>query len=191
MAKALKQMLAAQLLGALKGSDGAVFVDPGPMTVEQVTRLRGVLRQKAGGARLRRLHNRTARAAFKEAGWPDTVGTVLKGATAVVYGGEGTTTIAKTLAEATKADKTLPLKVKGAVSEGEFYDAKSVAQTLAKLPDKKTLRAMLCGAILGPARGLAVVLAAPASGVVRGVQARVEKGGGETPAPAVSESPGT
>ena len=175
MAKILKQMLANQLLGALKGADGAVFVDPGPMTVEQTTRLRGVLRTKAGGARIRRIHNRTARAAFQQAGWPAKLAGVLKGTTAVVYGGEGTPTIAKTLVEWARTDKTLQMK--GAVSEGEFYDAKSVSQTLARLPDKKTMRAMLCQALLAPARGLAVALAASGGGIARATKARVEKGG--------------
>ncbi len=175
MAKILKQMLASQLLGALSGSDGAVFVDPGPMTVEQTTKLRGVLRTKAGGARIRRIHNRTARAAFKGAGWPEKLAAILKGTTAVVYGGEGTPTIAKALSEWSRTDRKF--QVKGAVSEGEFYDAKAVHQTLARLPDKQTMRAMLCQALLAPARGLATALAASGGGLARVTQARLDKGG--------------
>jgi large subunit ribosomal protein L10 len=99
---------------------------------------------------------------------------VLKGPTAIVYGGEGPNAIAKTLAEWSKQDKTLV--VKGAVADGEFYDAKGVA-ALAKMPDKNTLRAMLLTGVLGSARGLATVLAAPGAGLARVLQARIDKQG--------------
>ena len=92
MAKVLKQLLASQLRKAVHGSEGAIFVNLGPMTVEQNMKLRGFLRQKAGGARLRVLHNRTARVALKEAGYPAKVDSILKGPTAAIFGGDGTGT---------------------------------------------------------------------------------------------------
>ena len=174
MAKQLKTLLASQLLGAIRGSEGIVLVSTGPMSVEKATELRAALRKKAGGARLRVIHNRTARAAFKSAGYPEQVATALKGPTAVVYGGESAPSMAKTLVEWMRTDRAFTLK--GAVSEGEFFDGKGT-QALAKLPDKKTLRAMLCGALLGPARGLAATMAANYGGVARVVQARVDAGG--------------
>ena len=173
MAKVLKQLLAAQLLKAVHGADGAIFVNLGPMTVEQNMKLRGILKQKAG-ARLRVLHNRTAKVALKNAGFPDKVGTILKGPTAAIFGGEGATVIAKTVIEWMRTDKALV--VKGGVADGEFFDAKGV-QALARLPDKQTLRAMLAGAIAGPARGIAVILAAPGASLARVFQARIDAKG--------------
>ena len=172
MAKVLKKLLASQVLSAVKDADGAVFVNVSPMSVELSTRLRGFLAAKAGGARLRVLHNRTAKAALKDKGWPAKVSDILKGPTAMVYGGEGATVIAKTLAEWSRQDKTLV--VKGAVADGEFFDAKGVA-ALAKMPDKRTLRAMMLQGILGPARGLAVLLQAPGVGLARVLQARIDQ----------------
>ena len=174
MAKVLKQLLAAQLLKAVQGTDGAVFVNLGPMTVEQNMKLRGILRSKAGGAKLRVLHNRTSKVALKEAGFPSKVETILKGPTAAIFGGEGTTAIAKTVVEWTRTDKTFVIK--GAVSEGQFLDAKGVT-ALAKLPDKKTLRAMLAGAVSGPARGVASVLAANGASLARVLKARIDAKG--------------
>lgn len=176
MPKQLKQLLAKQVVGALHGHTGAVFVNVAAMTVEQSTSLRGLLAAKAGGARLRVLHNRTARAALRSAGWPSKVEAILKGPTAVVYGGEGPSSIAKTLGEWSRTDKTKSLVLKGAVAEGEFFDAKGVL-ALAKMPDKLTLRAMLAQAILGPSRGLAVALAGNAAGLARVTQARIDKQG--------------
>ena len=184
MAKVLKQMLASQLLKALSRSDGAVFVDLGPMTVEQSSRLRGVLLQKAGGARLKIIHNRTARAAFREAGWPPKLETILKGPTAVAYGGEGAPTIARTLTEWKRGDRNIVLALKGAVTEGEFYDAKG-ATALARLPDKRTVRAMTAQALLAPGRGLAVAIAGTGAGLARVLKARIDAQG-FAPDPAAS-----
>src|SRR5262245_35518056 len=167
-------MLSTQLQEAVKGSDGAVFVNLGPMTVEQNMKLRGVLRSKAGGARLRVLHNRTARVAFKEAGWNEKIATVLKGPTAAIYGGDGAAAIARTIVEWTRTDKAMVLK--GALAEGEFFDAKGV-KALATMPDKQTLRGMLAGAIAGPARGVASVLAASGASLARVMQARIDAKG--------------
>lgn len=174
MAKVLKKLLAKQVKDAVVDSDGAIFVNLGPMTVEQNMRLRGILRTKAGGARLRVLHNRTAKVALKEAGWPAKVETILKGPTAAVFGGEGATKIAKTILEWARTDKGLV--VKGGVADGEFFDAKGV-QALAKMPDKQTLRAMLAGAISGPARSIASVVAASGGGLARVLQARIDAKG--------------
>jgi large subunit ribosomal protein L10 len=174
VAKELKRLLSSHLRDALRDSPGVVLVNLGPMTVEKSSELRKFLRGKANGARLRVVHNRTARVAFKEIGYPDTVGGALEGPTAVAYGGDGAPSIAKSLVEWARTDKALVLK--GAVAEGEYFDAKGV-QALARLPDRKTLRAMLCGAILGPGRGIAAALAATYGGVARATQARVDAGG--------------
>jgi ribosomal protein L10 len=175
VAKVLKKLLASQVLAALKGVDGAVFVNVAPMTVELSSRFRVFLAQKAGGARLRVLQNRTAKKAFADAGWPAKVADVLRGPTAVVFGPEGTAAVARSLLDWVRQDKTLV--VKGAVAEGEFYDAKAVTATLARMPDKHTLRGMLVGGILGPARGLAVALSAPGASIARALKARIDKGG--------------
>jgi large subunit ribosomal protein L10 len=174
VAKVLKQLLAKQVKDAVAGSEGAIFVNLGPMTVEQNMRLRGILRTKAGGARMRVLHNRTARIALKEAGFPPKVDTILKGPTAAIFGGEGASKIAKTILDWARTDKGIVIK--GGVADGEFFDAKGVT-ALAKMPDKQTLRAMLAGAISGPARGVAVVLAAPGASIARVLQARIDAKG--------------
>jgi large subunit ribosomal protein L10 len=174
VAKQLKQFLASQLLDAIRDQNGVVLVNLGPMTVEKSSELRRHLRVKSNGARVRIVHNRTAKVAFREAGFPDRAATALSGPTAVVFGGDGPSSIAKSLVEWTRTDRAMVLK--GAVSEGEFYDAKGV-QALARLPDRKTLRAMICGAILGPARGIAAATNATYAGLARATKARVDAGG--------------
>jgi large subunit ribosomal protein L10 len=175
VAKILKQLLASQVAAAVKDADGAVFVNVAPMTVEVSTRFRDFLVKKAGGARLRIVHNRTAKKALETAGWPAKVSGVLRGPTAIIFGGDGPAVIAKSLTEWVRQDKTLV--VKGAVAEGEFYDAKGVTQTLARMPDKRTLRAMILSGVLAPGRGLATAVAAPGASIARALKARIDKNG--------------
>ena len=64
MARVLKEMLIAGYGKDLAGSNNLIVVDPGNMTVERTREFRRDLREKAGGAKVRVIHNRTARRAF-------------------------------------------------------------------------------------------------------------------------------
>ena len=98
MAKALKHMLAAELEADLRENPGMLLVDPGPMTVEAVQGFRTDLREKAGGARMRVIHNRTARYAFDNL-FDDADGLTaeLIGPSAVAFGGAGPIAIARVI----------------------------------------------------------------------------------------------
>src|SRR5262245_7471423 len=103
MAKSLKTMLTSQLQKDLATTTGCLVLDPGPMTVEGAMAFRKELREKAGGARLRVLHNRTARHALEGAwlkgGENKPLRGMLKGSCAVAYGGAGPVPIAKVVVE--------------------------------------------------------------------------------------------
>ena len=175
MAKALKTMLRSQLEQELAGTNGCVVLETGPMTVEGVSAFRKELREKAGGARLRVIQNRTARLAL-EAAWlkggenPPLRG-MLRGPTAIVFGGGGPVPIAKVVVEYRKKFK--PLQVKGAVADGEVLGPKD-AEGLARLPGLPELRGMTVGLLASPARGLVGSMHAVLAGLVRVVQARVD-----------------
>jgi large subunit ribosomal protein L10 len=179
MAKALKLMLSAQLQDALKDSaSGLMVIDPGPMTVESAMEFRKDLREKAGGARLRIVHNRTARAAMQSLQYEDSgddVRTMLAGPSAVVYGGDGPIPIARVVRDWRL--KLKKLKIKGAVADGEVMSRED-AEGLADMPDLHQLHGMLAGAIASPARGIAASLAAMLSGMARVIQAHVDEQGG-------------
>ena len=195
MAKALKHMLASQLGEELEKSPaGLMVVDPGGMTVEKVEAFRGDLREKAGGARLRVIHNRTARVAIREQGYQGDVeglNATLAGSSAVVYGGDGPIPIAKVVRDWSKKHKAL--KVKGAIADGEVL-LEDDARALADMPDLEQLKGMLAGLILGAARGIAVSLQGVYGGLARCIQARLDEGGfggaaEEAPAEAPAEEP--
>ena len=175
MAKALKRMMVAEYEQALDGLDGVIVLDPGPMTVEASQEFRRDLREKAGGARLKIIHNRTGRLALKEALFgddPSVLQEALQGPSAIAYGGDGPIPIAKVLREWKRKFK--PLRVKGAVSEGEILGAVE-AESLADLPDVDQMRAMLLSTVLAPARGIAASLQAVYGGIARSLQARIDK----------------
>lgn len=188
MAKALKHMLASQLEADLDTSPaGLMLIDPGFMTMEANEAFRKDLREKAGGARMRVIHNRTARVAIGARGWDgdvDGLTSTLSGPSAVVYGGDGPIPIAKVVRDWGRKQKDL--KVKGAIADGEILlDAD--AKALADMPDLEQLKGMLAGAIIGTARGIAVSLQSVYGGLARCLQARVDESGEEAGAEEAAE----
>lgn len=175
MAKALKRMLASQLQDDLGDTGGVIVLDPGSMTVESSEGFRTDLREKAGGARLRIIHNRTARVAFRSMWFEDgneTLESMLTGPTAIVYGGDGAIPIAKVVRDWRKKWKTL--QVKGAVTDGEVLE-KPDAEALADMPDLHQLKGMMLGTIIGAPRGIAVSMAGVYGGIARCLQAKIDK----------------
>jgi len=170
MPNELKQMMAEELRRDLETSPNVLVIGLLPMDAAGTFELRGRLRAK--GARLRVVHNRTSRHALDEAKRP--LGAFFKGATGLtlVPGAEPDMgAVAKALLEIAKLKK---IEIRGGLVEGQILD-KGGVELLARSPDKKTLRAMMCGAILGPARGLAGALNAVTAGLARCLNARIEK----------------
>jgi len=177
MAKALKRMMVAEYARELSELDGVIVLDPGPMTVEANEGLRRDLREKAGGARLKIIHNRTGRLALEQTLFgtaPEALKEALRGPSAIVFGGDGPIPIAKVLREWKRKLKLL--RVKAGVAEGEVLAADEV-DGLADLPGMPQLRGMLLSTVLAPARGIAASLQAVYGGIARALQARVDKEG--------------
>ena len=184
MAKALKRMMVSEYEKVLDDVDGLIVLDPGPMTVEANQAFRKDLREKAGGAKLQVVHNRTVRIALEKAFYgeqPEALDEMLKGTSAIVFGGDGPIPIAKVLREWKRKFKSL--RVKGGVSEGEVLGAVD-AEGLADLPSGDELRAMLLSTVQGPSRGIVGSLAAVYGGIVRALNAHVEQEGGGDGGPA-------
>lgn len=179
MAKALKHLMVAEYSRAIQAAGGVIIVDPGPMPVERAEALRKDLRELAGGARIKVVHNRTVRRALEGTlygGHAEALAPVLRGRSAIVFGGAGPISIARVLRDWKRKYK--PLHLKGGVAHGEILDGAGV-DGLADLPDLPQLRGMLLAALIGPARGLAVSLQAVYGGIARALQARIDKAGGE------------
>ncbi len=179
MPKELKRMMAEELRRDLEGSPNLLVIGLNPMDAAATFDLRSKLRAK--GARLRVIHNRTSGHALDEARRP--LADLFERATGLtlVPGDEPDMgSVAKTLVEVARKKQ---IEIRGGFVEGQVLD-KSGVELLARSPDKKTLRAMMCGALLGPARGIAGALNAVTAGLARCLNARIEKMPAEAPAPA-------
>lgn len=152
-----KEELVAELTTKINESVAGVIVDYKGISVLNDTKLRKELRE--AGIEYRVIKNNILARAAKEAGYEEMTG-VLVGTTAFAISKTDPIAAAKILnkyAEGSKGKYTL----KGGFMEGKVLDAKGV-ESLAKLPGKPELLTMLCMALNGNIRGLAVALNAVA-----------------------------
>ncbi|MBQ9238910.1 MAG: 50S ribosomal protein L10 [Treponema sp.] len=131
-----------------------IFTDYRGLTMEQITRLRGKLREK--NSALKVVKNNFARIAFESMSI-DAVGDYLTGPTAIAMAKEDSNEIAKILFDFAKDAPALT--VKGGIIEKEIYDGAKI-EAFSKVPGKKQLISMLMSAINGPARQLAATIKA-------------------------------
>ena len=188
MSKALKHMMVAEYTRDLQDAGAVIILDPGPMSVEKSEAFRKDLREQAGGARLKIIHNRTARRALEETLYgeqPEALDEPLRGRSAIVFGGESPILVAKVVRDWRRKFKAL--KVKGGVALGEILDANGVAE-LADMPSLPELRGMLASAIIGSARGIAASLEGVYGGLARVIQAHIDEQGG-VPDEALADAP--
>lgn len=162
----------------VKASSAFIFTEYRGLKVEQITELRKKLRENACTYKV--VRNNFARIAFEDADIKD-VDSWLTGPTALAMISEDANLAAKTLFEYAKDAPALVIK--GAVVDGEIYDAKQI-EAFSKLPGKKDLIAMFMSTVN-----------ATTSKFVRTLQAIVDKGGPEggaqagAPAEAKAEAP--
>ncbi len=152
-----------------------IFADYRGLTVEQITALRGKLREKDSAIKV--IKNNFARIAFEGMDAKD-VAEYLTGPTAITMAKQDSNETAKVLFDFAK--EAPALKIKGAYVNKEIYDAAKI-EAYSKVPGKKQLISMLMSAINGPAQKLAATL-----------QAYIDKKsaeGGETAAPAADAAP--
>lgn len=146
----------------VKASSSFIFTEYRGLKVEQITELRKKLRENACTYKV--VRNNFARIAFEDADIKD-VDSWLTGPTALAMIAEDANLAAKTLFEYAKDAPALVIK--GAVVDGEIYDAKQI-EAFSKLPGKKDLIAMFMSTVN-----------ATTSKFVRTLQAIVDKGGPE------------
>jgi large subunit ribosomal protein L10 len=170
MVQEIKQAMAEELREQLEASPNVLVVGVVAMDAGANHALRTTLRSH--GARLRVIHNRASRFALDEA--RRDLGAFFVGPTALTFVDRedpDMVVIAKTLVDAEKKKK---LEVRGGFVDGEVLDQAGV-RFLAASPDKPTLRGMLAGVIVGPARGIAVALQGVGAGLARCLQERIDQ----------------
>lgn len=154
--QAAKTQAIADIKARFDAASDYIFTEYRGLTVEQITALRGQLRAK--GCSYKVVKNNFARIAFEEMKKAD-VSSYLLGPTAVALSSDETNSIAKILFDFSK--ETPALVIKGALIDGEIYDAKKI-EAFSKLPGKKELISMFMSALQATTSKLARTLQAVA-----------------------------
>ncbi|ULQ59305.1 50S ribosomal protein L10 [Brucepastera parasyntrophica] len=152
----VKTAAISEIKGQLDAVSDYIFTEYRGLTVEQITNLRGQLREK--GCSYRVVKNNYARIAFKDLEKSD-VSNYLVGPTAIALTSEEANAVAKILFDFSK--EAPALIIKGALIDGEVYDAAKI-EAFSKLPGKKDLIAMLMSAMNATTSKLARTLQAVA-----------------------------
>lgn len=175
MPNLVNRLLDQEYQRALGSARGMVILTVSGQTMEQNETFRDQLAEK--GVRMRVVRNTLARRVLAGRGF-ELGAETFSGTVAICYGEAEAAIHAAKLLSKPDAKKIGKLVVRGGVLEDEFLDAKDTL-ALADVPDKQTLRAQLVGCIQGPSRSIASLLAANQGGLVRLVQARNDKQGGQ------------
>lgn len=141
------------------------------ITVDETAALRKSLAEQA--AEYHVVKNTILNQAASGRQFPEELGELLTGPTAIVVGGENPSEVAKIIAKFEK--DTSKIEVKAAVLDGNFLSSEDVV-ALSKLPSLDALRAQFLGLISKPAQQMVMVLAAPVQQVVNVLQAKADQG---------------
>jgi large subunit ribosomal protein L10 len=145
-----------------------IFTDYRGLTVEQITDLRGKLREKS--AEYRVMKNRYAKLAFEQLEMGG-VSQFLVGPTAIALLKDDSPAIAKILVDYAK---DAPIDVKGSWIDGQLFTA-AQTEALSSLPGREQLLAMLMSAMNAPLQNFVFALNGVTTKLVRTVQAIADK----------------
>jgi large subunit ribosomal protein L10 len=150
------------------GSKDFIFADFRGLTVDQITELRGKLREQSAAFKV--VKNNYAKIAFQQLEYPD-VAEFLIGPTALALTQDDSGAVAKILVDATK---DLPLEVKGALVDGNVFDAQQVID-FSKLPTRDELLSSLMGTMQAPLQNLVYAINGVPQKLARVLQAIADK----------------
>jgi len=166
-------------IDAIKGRFGrmasAVFVSFQGMNVASVTKLRDEFRKS--GVEYKVVKNTLVRKALEGQGYLSKLDDTLAGMTGIAWSYEDPSAAAKVVTAYKKTDEKL--QIKAGLIDGQVLDAKGVEESLAKMPGKNELRAMLLATLQAPLTNLVATLNAPAHQLALVLDAKKRKEAGE------------
>jgi large subunit ribosomal protein L10 len=184
MSKYVKELMMDQLRSDLAGSRSLLILDLKDLDAVAEHGLRRDLRKKS--IRLRVLKNSLARRVFAGLGM-DGLSRYLEGPSAMVWGGEGITELAKEISSQVKTLKKPAIK--GGAVEGVVVGPEQV-DDITKLPSREVLIGQVIALLLGPAREALSLLSSGGSTLVGQLEAlakRQQEAGGEGALPPPAE----
>ena len=169
-----KKEIVAELKDLLSDTQSIFVIDYKGLTVGEITDLRNRIREKGGTCKIAK--NTLIRIAVQDSENWQPVQEFLKDTTALLLTKEDIGSVVKEYKKFQKDTKKTQLR--GGVLEGKALTS-AEAEALADLPSKEELYAKIAGAINALATKVAVGVKEVPSSIARGVQAYVDKEGGE------------
>jgi len=162
-------------IGAISGKfdrmTSAVFVNFKGLDVAAVSRLRDEFRKS--GVEYRVVKNTLVRHAIKRHAWAKDLDASLVGMTGVAWSFEDPSAAAKVVKAFRKEHDQL--KIKAGLIDGQVLDGAAVETSLATMPGKDELRAMLLATMQAPAQQFLQLLNAPAQNLVYVLKAKEDQ----------------
>ncbi len=150
----MKEKQVAEIIQRFNDSKSTIVTDYRGLSVAQVTELRKQLRE--AGVDYKVLKNTFVRRAADEVGL-NQLNEYLVGPTAIAFSSDDLVAPAKIIAEFSKKNKALEIKV--GILEGKILEIEQVRE-LASLPSRDGLLSMLLSVLQAPARNMACVVKA-------------------------------
>ncbi len=160
-----KTFLVQEVSNKVKDSSYLYLVDFDRVSVVETAQLRADLLKE--NAHFHVVKNTILRKVGETLNWPS-LSQWLAGQTAIVYGGNNPSGIAKILFNFAKEKEKL--QAKGGLLDGQVYDAVAL-ESLSKLPDLPTLRATFLSLLLTPYRQCLYVMQAVPQGLLNVLKA--------------------
>ncbi len=168
MSKYVKNLVMRDLSDRLKGVEGLAVINPRGINATKNNMIRR--RFQAQGIKMLVVKNTLVRKAVGE-GALKGFESLLDGPSALVYGKQSMSAIARLVLEEKKLDETLELR--GAFFDGTAYPGEDGVKTISKMPTREEAIASILGAIVGVGRTLAAAIKGP-GGKVGGVLKTIE-----------------
>ncbi len=183
MAKELKQIICEELRGRFTQLDGCVLIDHRGLDSEQTQDLRCTLREK--GVQMNVVPNRLAKRVLLDLGAPSDFCDLIRGPTAILFGGEGAFVASKSIMNWRRKNKDLA-EIRGGMFEGETLSPDDVKR-LADIPEPEVLRSTIAGMFVAPMTHLASCAKSLTSHFAGCVEAKADSGSGSSEAEAEAE----
>lgn len=162
--------LVSELTEKMERSQLAIVADYRGFTVAELTNLRAKLREN--GAEMIVAKNTLLRLAARNTG-RESIEAFLEGPTAIAFGYDDISKVAKVLLDASKA-MPKPLKLKGGLLGTTALKADGI-DAVTRLPSREQALAQVLGGIAAPVAGVVGVINAVISNVAFVIQARIDQ----------------
>ncbi len=166
--RAQKEQTVSDLADKLSRSQLVVVTDYRGLTVSEMSALRGRLRQ--AGAEYQVSKNTLTRFAAQQAGRANLVEDLI-GPSAIAFGYDDPSVLAKSLQEYLRAARTSPLVIKGGILGDRRVTADEIGR-IAELPSREIILGQTLGSVVAPLTSFLMVVMAPLQNVIGVLEAR-------------------